>query len=225
MLAGKAKQVLAVEIDQRFIPILAENLRSSKNVQVVQADILKFDPQTAGLPEEYIVAANIPYYITSAIIRHLLEAKVKPKRIVLTVQEQVAQRIVATPNDMNLLALSVQVYGKPTIEFKIPASAFKPPPEVDSAVVRIELFRQPLIPLDTLDLFFQLAKASFSQKRKTLRNSVSAGMQRETAEVEQVLHSCGIDPMRRAETVSMDEWVQLVKIWKSTFSQFPPENQ
>jgi 16S rRNA (adenine1518-N6/adenine1519-N6)-dimethyltransferase len=213
-LAASASRVVAVELDQHFLPVLEKTLVDFTNVQIVHADILKVNPSEMNLPDGYIVAANIPYYITSAVIRHLLEADVKPKRIVLTVQEQVAERICAVPNDMNLLALSVQVYGQPMIAYEIPASAFYPAPEVDSAVVRIELFPTPVIPTDKLELFFHLAKAGFSQKRKTLRNSLSAGMRLRPVEASNILENCGIDPMRRAETLSLEEWDKLVEHWK-----------
>jgi 16S rRNA (adenine1518-N6/adenine1519-N6)-dimethyltransferase len=153
---------------------------------------------------DYVVVANIPYYITSAVIRHLLESESKPRRVVLTVQREVAKRICAGPGEMSLLALSVQVYGKPSIEKTIPAAAFYPAPKVDSAVVKIEIYPEPVIPSANLDNFFRLAKAGFGQKRKTLRNSLGALLGREKAE--SVLAAAGIDPMRRAETLSLEEW-------------------
>ena len=129
--------------------------------------------------------ANIPYYITSAVIRHLLEGQIKPARIVLTVQLEVAQRICAKPGDLNLLALSVQVYGKPQVIMRIPAGAFYPPPKIDSAVVRIDLFPEPYHTIRiNLNLFFLLCKAGFGQKRKTLRNSLSHGLRLTTRQVE-----------------------------------------
>jgi 16S rRNA (adenine1518-N6/adenine1519-N6)-dimethyltransferase len=159
----------------------------------------------------YLVVANIPYYITSAIIRHLLEAQYKPRRIVLTVQREVAQRICAAAGDMSLLALSVQVYGAPRVVAHIPSEAFYPPPQVDSAVVRVDLYPEPRIPADRLDVFFRLAKAGFSQKRKTLRNSVSAGMRLSPSQAAEMLSRASIDPQRRAETLTLDEWSRLVE--------------
>lgn len=212
-LATSAGRVVAVELDQHYLPVLEKTLAGFKNIQVVHADILKADPVQLGLPDEYIVVANIPYYITSAVIRHLLEAQVKPARMILTVQQQVAERICAVPNDMNLLALSVQVYGQPSIAASIPAGAFYPPPEVDSAVVKIGLFPEPVIPKEKLTLFFQLAKAGFSQKRKTLRNSISAGMRLKPPQASEILTASGIDSMRRAETLNLVEWKNLVLAW------------
>ena len=155
--------------------------------------------------------ANIPYYITSAVIRHLLEAEIKPQRMVLTVQREVATRICAAPPKLSLLALSVQVYGQPRIATKIPAGAFYPAPKVDSAVVSIELYPEPLIPAPLLDDFFRLAKAGFGQKRKTLRNAIAAGMGWEKPRAEAALEGAGINPQRRAETLSLEEWEALTR--------------
>jgi 16S rRNA (adenine1518-N6/adenine1519-N6)-dimethyltransferase len=155
------------------------------------------------------VVANIPYYITSAVIRHLLEAEHRPSRAVLTVQKEVAERICAGPGKMSLLALSVQVYGKPAIVGQIPAEAFYPSPKVDSAILRLEIYPQPRIPTPLLDKFFVLIKAGFSQKRKTLRNALSGGLRIAPVDVEQLLTMAGIDPQRRAETLSLEEWGKL----------------
>jgi len=205
-LAAAAHEVVAVELDEKLIPVLRGGLKPYANVRLIHGDILDFSPKDFNLPPEYIVAANIPYNITSAIIRHLLESDPKPRRIVLTIQKEVAERICSTPPDMSLLALSVQVYGRPFIAAQIPASAFFPAPKVDSAVVRIEIRPEPSIPVPLLPTFFKLIKAGFSQKRKTLRNSLSAGLHIEPAEAEALLKRGGIDPQRRAETLSIDEW-------------------
>ncbi|RPI77498.1 MAG: 16S rRNA (adenine(1518)-N(6)/adenine(1519)-N(6))-dimethyltransferase, partial [Chloroflexi bacterium] len=148
---------------------------------------------------------------TSALIRQLLEARLKPRRLVLTVQREVAERITASPNDMSLLALSVQVYGKPVITGTIPAGAFFPAPNVDSAIVRTDLYPEPLIPFPQLPIFFRLAKAGFSQKRKTLRNSLAGGLALPPQDVQNLLESAGIDPKRRAETLTIEEWKQVVE--------------
>ncbi|HWQ45604.1 MAG TPA: 16S rRNA (adenine(1518)-N(6)/adenine(1519)-N(6))-dimethyltransferase RsmA [Longilinea sp.] len=210
-LANAAAQVVAVELDKRFLDPLQEVLVSFTNVKVIQGDILELDPSALIAVPHYLVVANIPYYITSAVIRHLLEADIKPNRVVLTIQKEVAQRVCAVPDDMNLLALGVQVYGKPSITGKILAGAFFPAPDVDSAVVRIDLYDQPLIPAPHIEDFFRLAKAGFGQKRKTLRNSLSAGLGWPAIKTESLLASAGIDPQRRAETLSMPEWGVLVE--------------
>jgi 16S rRNA (adenine1518-N6/adenine1519-N6)-dimethyltransferase len=209
-LAISARSVTAVELDENLLPVLGQVLKPFSNVRVVHGDILNFNPADLMPRPDYLVVANIPYYITSAVFRHLLENPPRPRRIALTIQKEVAERICAAPGEMSLLALSVQVYGKPSIAAKIPAEAFHPVPKVDSAVIRVDLYPQPLIPTEKLDKFFRFAKAGFSQKRKTLRNSLSAGLQISPAAAGQMLEKANIDPMRRAETLSIDEWARLL---------------
>ncbi len=214
-LAKSAKRVVAVEIDENMFGPLGEVLAQRANVDLVLGDILAQDVRDLmSAPAPYVVVANIPYYITSAIIRHLLESDHPPQRLILTVQKELGERICADPPDMNLLALSVQVYGSPKVTFRIPAGAFYPPPKVDSSVVQVDVFTKPLIARESLDLFFQLVKAGFSQKRKTLRNSISAGMRWPKESAEKALESAQIDPMRRAETLSLSEWKALVQAVK-----------
>ena len=211
-LAVSAKEVVAVELDRDMLIPLKAVLAPYPNVRVIHGDILKLRPQELVTEKDYIVAANIPYYITSAVIRHLLESEVKPRRIVLTVQREVAERICAKPGDMSLLALSVQVYGNPRIAARIPAEAFFPAPKVDSAVLSVDIYPSPLIRAELLGTFFKLIKAGFSQKRKTLRNSLSSGLHISTAVSEEMLKQANIDPMRRAETLSIEEWQTLCEI-------------
>ncbi len=210
-LALAAKEVVALELDPDLIPPLRAVLTPHPNTRVVQGDILETDVSELIHEKDYLVAANIPYYITSAIMRRLLESEPTPRRIVLTIQKEVAERVCAAPGReaLSLLALSAQVYGRPSIADIIPASAFHPAPKVDSAVLRVDIYPEPLIPRETLPTFFKLAKAGFSQKRKTLRNSLSSGLRIKAQEVEALLRSAGIDPMRRAETLSIEEWKRL----------------
>jgi 16S rRNA (adenine1518-N6/adenine1519-N6)-dimethyltransferase len=225
-LAVLAREVVAVELDADLIPPLRQVLSPYSNTRIVQGDILALDPAVlmstmptdgaggaAGQPEapRYLVVANIPYYITSALIRHLLEARSQPERLALTVQREVAERIVAVPGEMSLLALSVQVYGQPRVAAHIPAGAFYPPPKVDSAVIRVDLYPSPRIPPDHLDIFFRIIKAGFSQKRKTLRNALSGGLHLSPEQASSLLSAAGIDPQRRAETLGLEEWGELVE--------------
>ena len=210
-IAEYGKQVTAVELDDRLIPILAETLEPWNNVRIIHSDILKINPAEIISQDGYLVIANIPYYITSALIRHLLEADKKPARMVLTVQAEVAKRICAEPGNLSLLGLSVQVYGKPKIMLCVPAGSFYPVPKVDSIALRVDLYPEPLIADNKLDVFFKLAKAGFSQKRKTLRNSISAGMRIGTEETENLLQNADIDPKRRAQTLSINEWAKLTE--------------
>lgn len=212
-LAIAAREVVAVELDEKLLPPLRAVLAPYPNVRLIHGDILKLSPQELALGEEYIVVANIPYYITSAVIRHLLENEHQPRRIVLTIQKEVAQRICAEPGDLSLLALSVQIYGRPRIAAHIPARAFFPVPRVDSAVLVVDIYDAPLIPEEQLDTFFRLIKAGFGQKRKTLRNSLASGMHIPSAEAAQFLTRSGVDPQRRAETLSIEEWGRLAQNW------------
>lgn len=210
-LAASAEKVIAVELDENLIHPLKDVLSPYQNVHITHGDILKLSPKDLISEGDYLVIANIPYYITSAVIRHLLENPSKPRRIVLTIQKEVAQRICAKPGDMSLLALSVQVYGAPRIAAHIPANAFFPAPKVDSAVLVIDIFPTPLIKEELLDSFFKLIKAGFSQKRKTLRNSLSSGLHISPANAAEILTRAGTDPQRRAETLSIEEWEHLMK--------------
>ena len=212
-LALSARSVTAVELDRKLFPILERVLAPYKNIRLVQGDILKISPADLIDSGRYVVVANIPYYITSAVIRHLLEADLCPGRVVLTVQKEVAERICAGSGQMSLLALSVQVYGKPELGAVIPASAFYPSPKVDSAVLSIELYPQPVIQSGKLNAFFKLIKAGFSQKRKTLRNALSGGLRISPLGSEELLIAAGIEPRRRAETLTLEEWGKLVEVY------------
>jgi len=208
-LALAAEQVTAVELDADLLAALRGVLKPYPNVRVLQGDILKLTISEIIDRPSYIVVANIPYNITSAILRHVLESEPKPRRVVLTVQKEVAERICAKPGELSLLALSVQVYGRPRITSIIPASAFHPVPKVDSAILRIDVYDEPLVPADMLKSFFKLTRAGFGQKRKTLRNSLSSGLHMATTEAEALLAAARIDYMRRAETLSIEEWKNL----------------
>jgi len=222
-LAARANTVIAVELDTNLIPALEEILENYGNVHLVQGDILKINlsalldnimgSQEPGITDDYLVVANIPYNITSHLIRRLLEIPRKPSRLVLTIQREVADRICAKPGELSLLALGVQVYGKPTRVLRIPAGSFFPVPKVDSATLRIDLYQQPLIPDQNLETFFSLAKAGFQQKRKNLRNSLASapGLNQESSG--SLLSTAGIDPTRRAQSLSLEEWNMLVECY------------
>jgi len=210
-LAARAGRVCAVEMDGRFMPVLKKVLKDFNNVTLVNADMMETDPGEWMRQPGYQVVANIPYYITSALIRHLLESGVKPGCMTLTIQKEVAQRICAKAGDLSLLALSVQVFGNPRVALAIPAGAFYPAPKVDSAVLTVELLEKPLIPQEHLAEFFNLAKAAFSHKRKMLHNALSgyAGLGAEGAA--RLLEKAAIDAQRRAQTLTLEEWGRLAE--------------
>jgi 16S rRNA (adenine1518-N6/adenine1519-N6)-dimethyltransferase len=205
-LAESAGRVVAVELDSALMPPLRRVLADYSNVTLVQGDILQFNPAALVAAPCYKVAANLPYYITSAVIRHLLEADVSPSLIVLTVQLEVAQRITAAPGKLSLLGVSVQFYGRPSIVTRIKADAFYPAPKVDSAVVRIEPYKTLTVQVDDRDEFFAVVKAGFAQKRKQLHNALTGGLARPQAEIAAALERAGVDGRRRAETLTLAEW-------------------
>ncbi len=216
VLARDAGRVVAVELDQRLIPVLQNVLAGLDNVTLVQGDILALDPSAlvGDSDLEYKVVANLPYYITSAVMRHLLEATPRPRQMVLTVQREVAERIVAKPGQMSLLAVSVQFYGRPKLLFRIKPGSFYPVPGVQSAVVRVDVHPTPTVPVEDTDDFFRVVRAGFSQRRKQLRNALAAGLRQSPPEVAARLEQVDVDPRRRAETLSLEEWVRVVHALK-----------
>ncbi|MCU0507857.1 MAG: 16S rRNA (adenine(1518)-N(6)/adenine(1519)-N(6))-dimethyltransferase RsmA [Anaerolineae bacterium] len=212
LLAEQAGRVVAVELDDRLIPFLRERFAGQPHVSIVHADILETNPAELTEGRPYKVVANLPYYITSAVIRHLLESNPAPDVLVLTVQREVAERMVAQPPEMSLLALGTQFYATGKIVARIPAGAFYPVPKVESAVVRLDRRAEPVASDITADQFFAVARAGFSQPRKQLRNSLAAGMGIAPAEAEEWLGQAGVDPKRRAETLTLGEWAEVARL-------------
>ena len=213
-LAAQAGRVVAVELDDRLIELLQKHFADQPQVSIVHADILEVDPGTllaqADKPlAPYKVVANLPYYITSAVLRHLLEAPQPPETIVVLIQKEVAERICATPGDMSILSVSVQLYAQPQLVHHVPASAFYPRPKVDSAVLRLDRLLTPAITEIDSTTFFRVVRAGFSQKRKQLVNTLSAGLQLPKTTATAALTAVNIDPTRRAETRSIAEWEKL----------------
>jgi len=207
-LAQSCGRVVALEVDGRLLPLLQETLAPFPNVQVVHGDILAMEPGDLVSPP-YKVVANLPYYITSAVLRHFLEARAKPSLMVVTVQREVAQRIVAGPGQMSLLAVSVQFYGRPRIVAKAPPGAFYPSSGVTSAVLRIDLYASPPVEVADVERFFEIVRAGFSQRRKQLRNSLSQGLDLPADEVVQALRRMGLQETQRAQELSIDQWARL----------------
>jgi 16S rRNA (adenine1518-N6/adenine1519-N6)-dimethyltransferase len=207
LLAQTNAQVTAVELDNRFIPILQTELAYFDNVRLIHGDILDQDLD-ALFERPYKVVANVPYYITGAILRHLLSARQKPISLVMTVQKEVAERITAVPPQMSLLAVSIQLYSHTEIIATIKAGAFWPRPDVDSAVIRLTLFPEPLLLFPEETQFFTLVKAGFSQKRKQLKNNLRQ-LGYNPSEITGILEAVSVDGRRRAETLTLSEWIQI----------------
>ncbi len=208
-LAQRAGRVIAVELDDRLAQLLKENLAESRNVTVINENILDIDPTKLPLGKRYKVVANLPYYITSPVLRHFLEASVKPTMILVMVQKEVARVIVARPGERSVLSISVQFYGRPRIVGYVRARAFYPAPEVDSAILRIDLYAQPPIPVTDPESFFILVRAGFSAARKQIANALAQGLKVPKSEALSLLERAGISPQRRAETLTIEEWGEL----------------
>lgn len=208
-LAQRAERVVAVELDR----VLAAYLRAAAaaNVTVVEDDILAADVAALTGGEPFVVVANLPYNIAAAAIERLLEAPPRPRRLVVMVQREVAERMVAQPPAMSLLAVAVQFFGRPHIVIRLGPGAFIPAPKVDSAVVRIDVAPEPPLPQRAQPAFFRLVRAGFGQRRKQLANALAAGLGQPKGAVEAALRAAGVAPERRAETLAVADWLALYR--------------
>lgn len=211
-LLRRAKSVTAVEFDEDLARKLPAQF-PGKDLTVIQSDILSFDLST--LPANYKVVANVPYYITSKIVQLLMTAENKPSTSVLLVQKEVAERLAAKPGDMSILAVSAQLFAKVTLGDVVPAELFTPPPKVDSQVVILKTRQTPFLTDISEKDFFRVVKAGFSAKRKMLRSSLSGGLGVTKDQAETLLSAAGILPTTRAESLSLDEWVELARAIKA----------
>lgn len=203
-LAQKAKKVIAVEKDRTMIKILKETLANFENVEVIKNDILRIEPPK----EKYKVVANIPYYLTSPLIRKFLEFKNPPQGIVLMIQKEVAQRICAKPPDMSLLAVSVQFYAEPKIISYVSKNCFLPAPKVDSSIIKITPIKTGGHRVSS-DLFFKIVKAGFSHPRKQLAGNLSKALKLDKDRVKSWLLKNNLGPSQRAETLNLKDWINL----------------
>ena len=208
-LARRARRVVAVELERDMLTLLEKTAGALPNVQVLARNLLYLDPREVFAQEPYKLVANLPYYITAPAFRHFLESANKPRLIVVMVQYEVAQRMVAGPGDMSLLGVSVQFYGKPRIVARVPARAFYPAPKVDSAILRVDVHEQVPLTLAERDGFFRIVQAGFAERRKQLHNSLTHHLHRKNEEVRACLVAANIDASRRAETLSIDDWLRL----------------
>jgi 16S rRNA (adenine1518-N6/adenine1519-N6)-dimethyltransferase len=205
LLAARVKQVVAVELDEQ----LAERLTAhppADNVEVIRHDILRFD--LTSLPSEYKIVANIPYYLSSNLIRVLSESSNPPKLAVLLMQKEVAERITAKPGDLSLLGVSAQFYWRVQAGQIIPASLFTPPPKVNSQIVKLTR-RDEIFPDVDSAVYFRIVKAGFASKRKTLLNSLSSGLRLSKEEVLEVLTKAKIEPNVRAQNLTLEDWYRI----------------
>lgn len=217
-LARAAGKVMAIEIDQRLLPILADTLSPYENVEIVHGDVLDLDlkellSEKMGGFDKLSVVANLPYYVTTPILMKLLEERLPLENIVVMIQKEVADRIAAKPGtkDYGSLSVAAQFYAETDVAMIVPASVFVPRPNVDSAVIRLKIRKQPPVEVDNEDVFFRVVRSSFAQRRKTLLNNLMNGLFLKTQkeEVIQMLTDIGIDPTRRGETLSIEEFARL----------------
>ena len=207
-LLRRAHKVVAVELDGELARKLPGQFPGT-SLEVINQDILTYDLRT--LPENYVVVANVPYYITSKIIQLLTTASNKPRAIVLLIQKEVAERLAAEPGDMSILAVSAQIFAKVRLGDVVPAELFTPPPKVDSQVVILEMREKPLVEADLEKQFFRVVKAGFVAKRKKLRSSLASGLHMSKPEVEALLQKLGISPDKRAEDLTIDDWLSIAR--------------
>ncbi len=213
VLAERAQRIIAVELDAELVGPL--RYRMPPNVEVRQADARQIDIESLlGGCGAYKLLGNLPYYAAMPILRHLLEGACKPSVAVVLLQREVAKEMCASPGAMSLLSVGVQLYGKPRVVRLVRPGSFNPPPKVTSAVVAIDVYERPAHGVEDEPAFFKVVRAGFSAPRKQLRNSLSGGLSLSSSKAERMLSEVGIDPARRAETLSLGEWAALYRTWR-----------
>ena len=221
-LVERAGRVVAVEVDEALAERLAESIGHRPNFTVVAADAREVDIDSLVESDApYKVVANLPYYAASPIIRRFLEAEHKPTLMVVMVQREVAQEMVARPGKMRLLSVATQLYGDPRIVASVPPRAFRPAPKVSSSVVRIDVYGEPAVQFDSADRFFRLVRAGFSAPRKQLRNTLMHGLDESPDAAQEMLARAGIDSTRRPQTLSLAEWGALYEAYRDMVPAAP----
>ncbi len=212
-LAQSAGNVVAVELDSKLASRLKHKLSSLHNVTIINADILKVNlSDLIDRKNFYKVVANIPYYITSPILHYFIEASPKPSLMVVMVQKEVGEAIVAEPGEMTVLSVSLQVYSKPRIIAYVPSESFYPPPKVDSAIIRFDMLPEPAVTVADINNFLTFVRCGFRSPRKQLRNSLAQGLGIKQNEVTPLLTEAKIEPQRRPETLNLNEWQRLYEV-------------
>lgn len=225
VLAERARSVVAVEVDRDLIAGLRSRFASAANVAIVEGDVLALSPSELLATETgdlapYVVVANLPYNIAAPVLRRFLEGDVRPRRLVVMVQLEVAEAIAAKPGRMSLLSVATQVYGDTRLVMKVAPGAFSPPPKVESAVVRIDVAAQPKVDVP-LDAFFRMARAGFGNPRKQLRNSLSFGLHVKQEVIDQLMARAGVDATLRPQVLSLDDWAAIARAWVAFIATAP----
>jgi 16S rRNA (adenine1518-N6/adenine1519-N6)-dimethyltransferase len=220
-LARRGAKVIAVELDAKLVALLKKRLAAFPDVKIVHADILEVTPAqllkdnlpASELARGYKVIANLPYYITSPVLSHFLEAQPRPSEMVVMVQKEVGEAIAAAPGKMRLLSVKAQFYSRPAIISYVPAASFYPPPKVDSVILRLDVYSQLPIEVSDVASFFDIVMHGFSAPRKQIRNSLAHSLEMPPSQVALLLEKAEIEAKRRAETLSLEEWRELWKIF------------
>jgi 16S rRNA (adenine1518-N6/adenine1519-N6)-dimethyltransferase len=220
-LAKEGAKVIAVELDRKLVALLKRRLAAFPDVKIINADILRVTPRqilesklaVSALFQGYKVIANLPYYITSPLLRHFFEALPQPSEMIVMVQKEVGEAMVATPGNMSLLSVKTQFYSEPSIISYVPATSFYPSPKVDSVILRLDVYSQPPIEVPNAASFFDVVMHGFSSPRKQLRNSLSHSLDMPPSQVTLLLEKTGIEGQRRAETLCLEEWRELWKVF------------
>ena len=214
LLTRRARRVVAVELDPELAAQLPARVENSDSLTVVPQDALDFDP-AAHFDRPFKLVANLPYYVATPIVRRFLTIRPRPSRMVVMVQREVADNMTASPGRMSLLSVMVQMHASAKTLFSVPPRAFRPRPKVASAIVGIEPFDEPAIPVDDTELFISFVAAGFRAPRKQIHNSLKLGLNASTYAVSTALDSARIDGARRPSTLSLEEWSQLYAAWLS----------
>jgi 16S rRNA (adenine1518-N6/adenine1519-N6)-dimethyltransferase len=216
VLAERSSRVIAVEVDRDLVPLLRERFASTPEVAIVEADVLERTAQelleAASATAPYVVVANLPYNIAAPVLRRFLEAETPPRRIVVMVQLEVAEAIVARPGKMSLLSVATQVYGETSMVMKVAPGSFNPAPAVRSAVVRIDVCERPRVDLP-IDTFFKVVRAGFGNPRKQLRNSLSFGLYAKQGIIDEIMREAGVDATLRPQVLTLGQWEAITRSW------------
>jgi 16S rRNA (adenine1518-N6/adenine1519-N6)-dimethyltransferase len=216
VLAARGARVVAVEVDHDLVPELRARFRDAPSVSIIEADVLDHEPEyllaRGGAEPPYAVVANLPYNIAALVLRRLLEARTPPSRLVVMVQREVGEAIVAKPPHMSMLSVATQVYGETRLVMHVAPGAFTPAPKVQSSVVRIDVAPKPRVDAP-LDGFFRVVRAGFGNPRKQLRNSLSFGLHVKQEVIDAVLARAGIDVTLRPQVLSLDDWAAITRAW------------
>ncbi len=218
-LAKSVKRLLAVEIDQQFSPRLTQIAEVYSNVAILHKDIMKLTVEdlrenfkiSNSVADKYKIVANLPYHLTSHFLKKFLESDFSPQSLTLLLQKEVAQRIIAKPGQMSLLALGVQIYAEPSITGWVSKKAFWPEPKVDSAIINLKVRHKPFASKSEIEKIFRLAKLGFSQRRKTLCNALGSGLRVPTQEIQKKLERIGLESMVRAQELDLNDWLSLAR--------------